>query len=266
SLYTGEDKSCSIGYSEDNKAFNRFKNITVYDDNRITLITNPNLDMCQREYINANYVHECCYQYWRESDIIQYEEYFVKCLSSKDCNGYIERKFAVQLEKSSSSWNVLQFQVTNWPTDGVIREPRTVLQVIDEVIHRQQKIGGGPVVVHCSDTVSRSGVYCSVSIALEQCKAEGVVDVFQVTKSVRRSKPGAVTTLDQYSSIYESFYPGLPKTRSGKIMRRILIKIANNLYEELGDVSTLANPPVVNDIMQKWLKEAAATQSEQTEQ
>ena len=47
----------------------------------------------------------------------------------------------------------------------------------------------------CSDTVSRSGVYCSVSIALEQCKAEGVVDVFQVTKAVRRSKPGAVTTL-----------------------------------------------------------------------
>ena len=47
----------------------------------------------------------------------------------------------------------------------------------------------------CSDTVSRSGVYCSVSIGLEQCKAEGVVDVFQVTKAVRRSKPGAVTTL-----------------------------------------------------------------------
>ena len=50
----------------------------------------------------------------------------------------------------------------------------------------------------CSDTVSRSGVYCSVSIALEQCKAEGVVDVFQVTKAVRRSKPGAVTTLVFY--------------------------------------------------------------------
>ena len=46
-----------------------------------------------------------------------------------------------------------------------------------------------------SDTVSRSGVYCSVSIALEQCKVEGVVDVFQVTKAVKRSKPGAVTTL-----------------------------------------------------------------------
>ena len=46
-----------------------------------------------------------------------------------------------------------------------------------------------------SDTVSRTGVYCSISIALEQCKTEGVIDVFQVTKAVKRSKPGAVTTL-----------------------------------------------------------------------
>ena len=39
--------------------------------------------------------------------------------------------------------------------------------------------------------------------------------------------------------------PGLPKTRSGKIMRRILRKIAENKHDELGDVSTLADPPVV---------------------
>ena len=53
-----------------------------------------------------------------------------------------------------------------------------------------------------SDTVSRTGVYCSVSIAIEQCKIEGVVDVFQVTKSVKRSKPGAVTTLVIYYCMY----------------------------------------------------------------
>ena len=57
--------------------------------------------------------------------------------------------------------------------------------------------------------------------------------------------------------------PGLPKTRSGKIMRRILRKIANNLYEELGDVSTLANPPIVNDIVEKWIKTAAVSEKEQ---
>jgi len=42
---------------------------------------------------------------------------------------------------------------------------------------------------------------------------------------------------------------GLPKTRSGKIMRRILRKIASKQYEELGDISTLLNPEVVNKII-----------------
>ena len=43
--------------------------------------------------------------------------------------------------------------------------------------------------------------------------------------------------------------PGLPKTRSGKIMRRILRKVAANEHENLGDVSTLADPGVVNDLV-----------------
>ena len=43
--------------------------------------------------------------------------------------------------------------------------------------------------------------------------------------------------------------PGLPKTRSGKIMRRILRKIAANEQDELGDTSTLADPTVVTDLV-----------------
>ena len=45
------------------------------------------------------------------------------------------------------------------------------------------------------------------------------------------------------------FAPGLPKTRSGKIMRRILRKIAENDYGALGDTSTLADPAVVEDLI-----------------
>ena len=45
------------------------------------------------------------------------------------------------------------------------------------------------------------------------------------------------------------FSPNLPKTRSGKIMRRILRKIAANDYEDLGDISTLAEPSVVDDLI-----------------
>jgi acetyl-CoA synthetase len=45
--------------------------------------------------------------------------------------------------------------------------------------------------------------------------------------------------------------PGLPKTRSGKIMRRILRKIAANEHDQLGDTSTLADPSVVSDLVER---------------
>ena len=45
------------------------------------------------------------------------------------------------------------------------------------------------------------------------------------------------------------FAPGLPKTRSGKIMRRILRKIAEDDFGSLGDTSTLADPTVVEDLI-----------------
>ncbi|MGH8588677.1 MAG: AMP-binding enzyme, partial [Gammaproteobacteria bacterium] len=47
--------------------------------------------------------------------------------------------------------------------------------------------------------------------------------------------------------------PGLPKTRSGKIMRRILRKVAANELDGLGDVSTLADPSVVEDLVRNRL-------------
>jgi acetyl-CoA synthetase len=50
--------------------------------------------------------------------------------------------------------------------------------------------------------------------------------------------------------------PGLPKTRSGKIMRRILRKIAANEYEQLGDTSTLADPAVVSDLVNNRMNRA----------
>ncbi|EER09544.1 acetyl-coa synthetase, putative [Perkinsus marinus ATCC 50983] len=45
--------------------------------------------------------------------------------------------------------------------------------------------------------------------------------------------------------------PGLPKTRSGKIMRRILRKVANRIYNDMGDTSTLAEPEVVEAIVMR---------------
>ena len=87
--------------------------------------------------------------------------------------------------------------------------------VIDEIIKVQIRTGNKPITVHCrfilvlltvvltdhvcvvvcSDTVSRSGMFCAIATTIERCKTEGVVDVFQVVKALRVHKPGAVCTL-----------------------------------------------------------------------
>jgi acetyl-CoA synthetase len=59
-----------------------------------------------------------------------------------------------------------------------------------------------------------------------------------------RKEIGAIANPD-----FIQFAPGLPKTRSGKIMRRILRKIAEDNYADLGDISTLADPAVVADLV-----------------
>ena len=58
------------------------------------------------------------------------------------------------------------------------------------------------------------------------------------------NKIGPIATPD-----FIHFTNGLPKTRSGKIMRRILRKIAANEYDQLGDTTTLADPSVVDDLI-----------------
>jgi acetyl-CoA synthetase len=59
-----------------------------------------------------------------------------------------------------------------------------------------------------------------------------------------RKQIGVIATPD-----FIQFSSGLPKTRSGKIMRRILRKIAANEYDQLGDISTLADPSVAKDLV-----------------
>ena len=67
--------------------------------------------------------------------------------------------------------------------------------MIEEMTKVQIRSGNKPIVVHCSDTVTRSGMFCAIATTIERCKTEGVVDVFQVVKALRVQKPGAVPTV-----------------------------------------------------------------------
>ena len=82
--------------------------------------------------------------------------------------------------------------------------------------------------------------YVTVNIGVESSEV-----LLKELKQWVRKEIGPIATPDLIQ-----FAPGLPKTRSGKIMRRILRKIAANEHKELGDVSTLADPQVVQNLVQ----------------
>jgi acetyl-CoA synthetase len=89
--------------------------------------------------------------------------------------------------------------------------------------------------------VKGQGIYCYVTLMGGR---EPQADDEAMLKTWVRQEIGPVATPDQIQ-----FAPGLPKTRSGKIMRRILRKIAENDFSNLGDTSTLADPCVVDDLI-----------------
>ena len=89
--------------------------------------------------------------------------------------------------------------------------------------------------------VKGQGLYAYVTL---KAKAEESDALAKSLKDWVRSEIGPIATPDHIQ-----FAPGLPKTRSGKIMRRILRKIAANEHDQLGDTSTLAEPAVVDDLV-----------------
>ena len=96
-------------------------------------------------------------------------------------------------------------------------------------------------VVGAPHDIKGQGIYCYVTLIQgnqpsDELKRELVAHV--------RKEIGAIASPD-----FLQFSPGLPKTRSGKIMRRILRKIAEDDFSNLGDTSTLAEPAVVDDLV-----------------
>jgi len=96
-------------------------------------------------------------------------------------------------------------------------------------------------VVGCPHEIQGQRIYAYVTLKSGEQPSD---DLRRALVAHVRSEIGPIATPD-----YLQWAPGLPKTRSGKIMRRILRKIAANEFENMGDISTLADPGVVEQLI-----------------
>ena len=176
---------------------------------------------------------ERCVQYWpTEGDSTEYGEFLVTTVKLHKNEGYTQRVLNVTSPKvrphphTCTCWScdvhlqsrrlqkVVQFQLKGWTAEGLCSNPGMLIEVIDHMTVIQRKSGNKPILVHgrwvwplscvdiaidgcgdCRDTVSRVGVFCSLVNAIELCKTEGSVDIFQVLKALRIQKPGSVQTV-----------------------------------------------------------------------
>jgi acetyl-CoA synthetase len=115
---------------------------------------------------------------------------------------------------------------------------------IESAFVAHPKVAEAAVVGYPHD-IKGQGLYCYVTLKVGETGSDALT---KELKDLVRKIIGPLATPDLIH-----FTPGLPKTRSGKIMRRILRKVAENQFENLGDTSTLADPTVVQSLIDNRL-------------
>ncbi|XP_036898533.1 receptor-type tyrosine-protein phosphatase S isoform X5 [Sturnira hondurensis] len=148
---------------------------------------------------------EKCHQYWPAERSARYQYFVVDPMAEYNMPQYILREFKVTDARDGQSRTVRQFQFTDWPEQGVPKSGEGFIDFIGQVHKTKEQFGqDGPISVHCSAGVGRTGVFITLSIVLERMRYEGVVDIFQTVKMLRTQRPAMVQTEDEYQFCYQA--------------------------------------------------------------
>ncbi|XGW07739.1 hypothetical protein V3C99_010692 [Haemonchus contortus] len=119
---------------------------------------------------------------------------------------YIARRLSYRMKEDTGTRNVMQFAFTAWPSSSVVpASSEPLLSLVGRVLERQSGLpDSGPIVLHCRNGSSETGVYCCISLLLERLKAEQRVDVFQTVKGLQNQRPLVFSKLEHYAFCYQA--------------------------------------------------------------
>ncbi|XP_050791181.1 receptor-type tyrosine-protein phosphatase R isoform X2 [Gopherus flavomarginatus] len=152
--------------------------------------------------------NEKCVLYWPEKRGI-YGKVEVLIKDVQECENYTVRNLT--LKQGSQSQNVKHYWYTSWPDHKTPYSAQPLLQLMLDVEEdRMASAGRGPVIVHCSAGIGRTGCFIATAIGCHQLKEEGVVDALSIVCQLRVDRGGMIQTSEQYEfvhhalSLYES--------------------------------------------------------------
>ncbi|XP_075997689.1 protein tyrosine phosphatase receptor type Fa isoform X2 [Genypterus blacodes] len=148
---------------------------------------------------------EKCHQYWPAERSARYQYFVVDPMAEYNMPQYILREFKITDARDGQSRTIRQFQFIDWPEQGVPKTGEGFIDFIGQIHKTKEQFGqDGPITVHCSAGVGRTGVFITLSIVLERMRYEGVVDLFQTIKTLRTQRPAMVHNEDQYQLCYRA--------------------------------------------------------------
>nr|XP_046909116.1 tyrosine-protein phosphatase Lar-like isoform X4 [Dermatophagoides farinae] len=148
---------------------------------------------------------EKCHEYWPSERSQRYSYFVVEPITEYNIPQYILREFKITDARDGQSRMIRQFHYVDWPEQGVPKSGEGFIEFITQVHKTKEQFGHeGPITVHCSAGVGRTGVFITLSIVLERLQNEDVLDLFQTVRTLRTQRPGMVQTEDQYQFCYRA--------------------------------------------------------------
>nr|XP_034322789.1 receptor-type tyrosine-protein phosphatase kappa-like isoform X3 [Crassostrea gigas] len=144
-----------------------------------------------------------CVQYWPNLQTsMDCGSFSIHSIEEKQYAFYIVRKFTVTNKKCKDDRRTItQYHYTAWPDHG-IPEPLCLLLFHDHVTRTQNGIHTGPVLVHCSAGIGRTGTYIAIDAFSEGRKTQNKINIAEYIKKMRRNRMNMVQTYEQYKTIF----------------------------------------------------------------
>lgn len=142
-----------------------------------------------------------CHQYWPSSATETYGQFNVTMLEEIELTDYTIRSFTICEEGQLQERLVKQFHYTAWPDHGVPTSPSSLLNFVRKSSSANAP-NSGPMVVHCSAGVGRTGTYIVIDTQLKRMAKEKNIDVYGNVQSLRNQRLLMVQVEDQYVFIH----------------------------------------------------------------
>ncbi|XP_053395029.1 receptor-type tyrosine-protein phosphatase kappa-like isoform X2 [Mercenaria mercenaria] len=168
---------------------------------------------CSKIVMLTNIIEEGktkCEQYWPvEGNTSSYGGITVYTENTENFSQFVIRTFKIQNDISNrKSKTIIQFHFTAWPDRGVPKHASSLVQFLNKVKYAPVH-GKGPIVVHCSAGVGRTGTFIALDYLTEQGKTMGFVDVSGTVTSMRTQRVSLVQTLEQYIFVHQALIESL---------------------------------------------------------